>query len=367
MLRLEKVCLNLGAFKLQNISLHVRHGEYMVLLGPTGTGKTVLLEVIAGLRISDAGRIFLNGQDASYLSPEARNLGVVYQDYALFPHLTVYDNIAFGLRLKNESKENIHNAVDEMARFLEIDDLLNRRPRHLSGGERQRVALARALVLKPHMLLLDEPLSALDRLTRDRLRRELKRIHSEIGVTILHITHDLSEAFYLADRLVVMEEGAVVQEGSPQEILKHPANLFVAELLGIENFIPASVGHDGKALITGLGQMDSAVPFTKPLADHKRIYLTVPAWAVELFPDRETGAYLWRGKMRAANLNYANGHIEIELEHESGERLRTTLSRREASSLPVPLAVGTELATGLLRDGLHWVPELSDADLSWKT
>jgi ABC-type Fe3+/spermidine/putrescine transport system ATPase subunit len=360
-LRLEEICLNLGAFQLQNISLHVRHGEYMVLLGPTGTGKTVLLEVIAGLRFPDEGKIFLNSQDAGSLSPEARHLGVVYQDYALFPHLTVYDNIAFGLRLKNEPKVKIHNAVDEMARFLEIDDLLNRRPRHLSGGERQRVALARALVLKPHMLLLDEPLSALDRLTRDRLRRELKRIHSEIGVTVLHITHDLSEAFFLADRLVVMEEGAVVQEGSPQEILKHPVNLFVAELLGIENFIPASVGDEGKALITNLGPMDSGLFFTKPFTEQKRIYLTIPAWAVELFPDEDNGAYLWRGKMRVANLNHANGHIEIELEHESGERLRTTLSRREAASLPVPLAVGTEMATGLLREGLHWVPKRSDS------
>jgi ABC-type sugar transport system ATPase subunit len=316
----------------------------MVLLGPTGTGKTVLLEVIAGLRFPDEGKIFLNSQDAGSLSPEARHLGVVYQDYALFPHLTVYDNIAFGLRLKNEPKVKIHNAVDEMARFLEIDDLLNRRPRHLSGGERQRVALARALVLKPHMLLLDEPLSALDRLTRDRLRRELKRIHSEIRVTVLHITHDLSEAFFLADRLVVMEEGAVVQEGSPQEILKHPVNLFVAELLGIENFIPASVGDEGKALITNLGPMDSGLFFTKPFTEHE-----------------DNGAYLWRGKMRVANLNHANGHIEIELEHESGERLRTTLSRREAASLPVPLAVGTEMATGLLREGLHWVPKRSDS------
>ena len=356
MLRLEDIFLRLGAFQLRRVSLEVRQGEYAVLLGPTGTGKTVLLETVAGIHMPDQGRIFLNDRDATPLPPEARHLGVVYQDYALFPHLTVYGNIAFGLRLKNEVDRGVRHAVEEMARFLEIAHLLDRRPRHLSGGERQRVALARALVLKPHMLLLDEPLSALDRFTRDRLRRELKRIHEEIGVAILHITHDLSEAFFLADRLLVMKEGEILQEGRPEEVLKRPENRFVAELLGIENFIPAKVGEGGQVFLDGMGSVDTKVFSLNPAEKIKRIYLTVPGWAIELFPEKENNIYLWHGMMKIINLNHTDGYVEVELEHESKVRLRTSLSRREAAKLPVHVEAGTAIETGLLRDGLHWVP-----------
>jgi len=209
------------------------------------------------------------GQGVTFLPPEARHLGVVFQDYALFPHLTVYANIAFGLRLKDEVRTTARHTVEEIARFLDIGHLMDRRPGHLSGGERQRVALARALVLEPHMLLLDEPLSALDRSTRDRLRRELRRIHREIGVSILHITHDLSEAFFLADRLAVMREGAIVQEGRPEEILKRPADRFVAELLGIENFIPARVEKGGEVFLNGLGPVETGTFSDKPVEKSK--------------------------------------------------------------------------------------------------
>ncbi|MBW1852071.1 MAG: ATP-binding cassette domain-containing protein [Deltaproteobacteria bacterium] len=356
MLRLENICLGLGTFQLRNICLHVEKGQYMVLLGPTGAGKTVLLDVIAGLHSPDEGKIFLKGEDATDLAPEARRLGVVYQDYALFPHLTVFGNIAFGLRLKGESKQKVHDAVVEMARFMEIDSIMNRRPGHLSGGERQRVALARALVLKPNMLLLDEPLSALDRSTRDRLKRELKRIHSEIGVSILHVTHDLSEAFFLADCLGVMKNGALVQEGRPQEIISCPKNLFVAELLGIENLIPAKVGEGGKRLFTDLGQMDASALSIRPAEDQKNGYLTIPGWAVDLFPEKGNGPYLWKGELGIVNLNLANGHMEIELAHESGKHLRTSLSRREVVNLPACLELGTEVTVGLLQEGMYWVP-----------
>jgi len=183
----------------------------------------------------------------------------------------------------------VRNAVSEMAHFLDIDHILDRRPRLLSGGERQRVALARALILKPYMLLLDEPLSALDRLTRDRLRRELKRIHGEIGVSILHITHDLSEAFFLADRLIIMKDGAVIQEGNPEETLRHPGNRFVAELLGIENFIPAKIGPGGQVFLEGLGTSDPPL-FRLNLAKRsKRSTLPYRAGQLISFPLRIMG------------------------------------------------------------------------------
>lgn len=356
MLRLVDISLKLGNFSLRNISFDVKRGEYVVLLGPTGTGKTVLLETIAGLYHPDSGNIYLKDLDVTRFPPETRHLGVVYQDYALFPHLTVHANIAFGLKLMGRTDRDVRNAVSEMAHFLDIDHILDRRPRLLSGGERQRVALARALILKPYMLLLDEPLSALDRLTRDRLRRELKRIHGEIGVSILHITHDLSEAFFLADRLIIMKDGAVIQEGNPEETLRHPGNRFVAELLGIENFIPAKIGPGGQVFLEGLGTSDPPLFSSEPGEKVKKIYLTIPGWAIDLFPAKDNGAYLSQVNMRVVGLNHTEAYMEIELEHERGARLSTTLSWREVTMLPTPVESGKIIKVGLLKEGTYWVP-----------
>jgi ABC-type sugar transport system ATPase subunit len=298
----------------------------------------------------------INDRDATLFPPEERNLGVVYQDYALFPHLTVYGNIVFGMRLRGRGRGECRKAAHEMARFLEIDHLLDRRPGRLSGGERQRVALARALVLRPHMLLLDEPLSALDRSTRDRLRRELKRIHVKLGISILHITHDLSEAFYLADRLVVMKDGEVLQEGVPEEILRRPAERFVAELVGIENFIPARIAKGELLLPEDMGGEVCSSSAGGSEKECESVFVTVPGWAVEICPSEQEDSYLWRGMMRIMNLSKANGAVEVELAHGSGVRLNCRLSRREASRLPVSLDRGTEVETGLLKEGIHWVP-----------
>jgi len=357
LLRLERVRLQLGNFTLSHVSLKVGQGEYLVLVGPTGTGKTVLLETIAGLHHPCSGQIFLKGMDVTHMPAEKRHLGVVYQDYALFPHLTVFDNIAFGLKLKKKGTREISRTVSKMAQFLDIRTILKRRPRLLSGGERQRVALARALVLDPHMLLLDEPLSALDRLTRDRLRGELKRIHSELGVSILHITHDLSEAFFLADRLIVMKNGAIIQEGNPEAILKRPKDRFVAELLGIENFIPARLGAGGQLFLKGLGPGDPPVFSASPTETEKAICLIVPNWAIQLFPDKNNSdAYLAMFPMTITGLERAQGHMKIHLKHTGGERLRTTLSWREMNELPTNPALGQEIPVGLNRKGIHWVP-----------
>ena len=356
MLRLVDISLKLGNFSLRNISFDVKQGEYVVLLGPTGTGKTVLLETIAGLYHPDSGDIYVKGLDVTRFSPETRHLGVVYQDYALFPHLTVYANIAFGLKLKKKTDRDVRNAVLKMAHFLEIDYILNRRPRLLSGGERQRVALARALILEPHMLLLDEPLSALDRLTKDRLRRELKRIHGEIGVSILHITHDLSEAFFLADRLIIMKDGAIIQEGNPEDTLRHPRNRFVAELLGIENFVPAKIGPGGQVFFEGLKTSTPLLFSPEPDEKAKKIYLTIPGWTIDLFPDKENGAYLAQVNMRVVGLNHTEAYMEIELKHEHGTRLSTTLSWREVTLLPAPIEFGKIIKIGLLKEGTYWIP-----------
>ena len=357
MLRLENIRLQLGDFTLSDVSLRVGQGEYLVLVGPTGTGKTVLLETIAGLHHPESGRIFLKGMDITRMPAEKRHLGVVYQDYALFPHLTVFDNIAFGLKLQKKSTQEIAGTVSKMARFLDIQTILTRKPRLLSGGERQRVALARALVLDPHMLLLDEPLSALDRLTRDRLREELKRIHTELGVSILHITHDLGEAFFLADRLMVMKNGVILQEGTPEETLKQPKDRFVAELLGIENFIPATLGAGGQLFLQGLGAGDPPVFAPSPNETEKAIFLTIPHWAMELFPHKDgSDNYLAVFPMTITGLDRARGHMKIRLKHAEGKQLRTTLSWREINRLPTTLELGREIPVGLNRKGIHWVP-----------
>lgn len=356
MLRLEHISLKLGNFHLHDISLEVKDGEYVVLLGPTGTGKTVLLETIAGLHDPGTGRIFLNDQEISHLPPEKRNLGVVYQDYALFPHLTVFKNIAFGLKLKGKTNSNVKHTISRMADFLDIEQILERKPGRLSGGERQRVALARALVLDPFLLLLDEPLSALDRITRDRLRRELKRIHTELGVRILHITHDLTEAFFLADRLLVMRDGVIVQEGRPGDILKRPANRFVAELMGIENFIAARLGPRQQMFLEGLVPADPPLFRPAPNGTTGNFYLTVPGWAVELFPEKKDHDYLAQMDMRITGLNYSEGYTEIVMTHKHGGTLRTAISHREKTHLPIPLELGKLIRVGLLKEGSHWVP-----------
>lgn len=208
MLRLEDICLRLGEFRLREISLNVKSGTYLGLLGPTGTGKTVLLETIAGVHTVSRGRIYIRGREATHLAPEKRHLGIVYQDYALFPHLTVFENIAFGLRLQGRPRRNIHKAVEKMAAFLEIGPLLQRRPHRLSGGERQRVALARALLAGAPVLVLDEPTSGLDRPTARRLVHDV--LAATQGSTVVLITHrdeDLTEV----DEVVVVDDGRVVR------------------------------------------------------------------------------------------------------------------------------------------------------------
>jgi len=355
MLQLQDISLHLGRFSLQRVNLNVRAGQYRVLLGPTGTGKTVLLETIAGLHRPAQGRIILDGREVTTLAPEDRHLGVVYQDYALFPHLSVFNNIAFGLRLKGVRGKNLRNAVHDISGFLDIDHILERTPVHLSGGERQRVALARVLVLKPLMLLLDEPLSAVDRLTRDRLQKELKRIHHELGLTILHITHDLSEAFRLADRLTIMKNGAVVQEGTPEQISAHPGSRFAAQLLGIENFIPARVEEEKRLFLEGLGQVDPHILSSWP-SGHNQIFVTIPGWAVEFAGIRDAGKYWWRGSMQIATVIQTSTNIEVHLRGENGLGLRTVFSRREAAQLPFALVPGRSAEVGLSKKGIHWVP-----------
>jgi ABC-type sugar transport system ATPase subunit len=268
----------------------------------------------------------------------------------------VFENIAFGLRLKGIPRLKINQAVAEMAAFLEIGPLLQRRPNRLSGGERQRVALARALVMEPFVLLLDEPLSALDRATRDRIQRELKRIHTELRVTIIHITHDVTEAFFLADRLALMKDGQILQEGPPEEVCRRPRNQSVAELVGIENMLAATV--ENNRLLTALGEVHMPDLAYGASDLPPRISLTLPASSVELFPAGDPKDYLWQANLRISEIHHLNGTgmLALVLVHEGGDSLKTYLSPREAQALAPSLSVGLSLPVGLLAKGAHWVP-----------
>lgn len=254
MLRIESLSKTLGDFAIKDISVGIRPNEYFVILGPTGAGKTVLLETIAGIHTPDTGTIFLDGREITATEPRLRNIGMVYQDYMLFPHLTVAGNIAFGLDERKIPWKERDARVDGMCTLLEIAHLKERYPNSLSGGERQRVALARALVLKPDVLLLDEPMSALDSRTRERMRMELVRIRKLTGTTVVQITHHFDDVFALADRIAIMRGGRIVQVGETSEVFQYPADTFVAEFLGIGNIIRGTSEKTGNiARITTAG------------------------------------------------------------------------------------------------------------------
>jgi sulfate transport system ATP-binding protein len=235
---------------LRGIDLTVPGGQFLALLGPSGCGKTTLLRIIAGLDRPDQGSVFIGGQDATAQSARGRNVGFVFQHYALFRHMTVFENVAFGMRVRprreRPPERRIAERVNELLRLVQLDFLADRLPSQLSGGQRQRVALARALAVEPAVLLLDEPFGALDAKVRQELRSWLRRLHDEIGLTSVFVTHDQEEALELADRVVVMERGAIEQDGTPVEVVDHPATPFVANFIGRVNVFHGRL-ESGKA------------------------------------------------------------------------------------------------------------------------
>jgi putative spermidine/putrescine transport system ATP-binding protein len=226
---------------LRSADLTVGEGEFVTLLGPSGSGKTTLLRIIAGFETATAGEVLLRGEDISPMTPAERDLGMVFQQYALFPHMTVADNVAYGLRLRRWTAERRRERVAEMLRLVRLEGYERRFPSQLSGGQQQRVALARALAYDPKILLMDEPLGALDRLLRLEMEQEIRRIHRDLGVTIVNVTHDQQEALALSDRIAIMRDGRILSAGTPEELYYRPTSSFVASFFAQANLLPAEV------------------------------------------------------------------------------------------------------------------------------
>ncbi len=253
-LKVEDLCVDLGEFRLQDINIDVARGDYVIIIGPTGSGKTILLEAMLGFHKMEKGAVILDGRDITHLRPEHKGIGIVYQDYALFPHMDVFDNIAYGL--KKQHKGSFEAEVHHISSILSIEALLHRKPDTLSGGEMQRVALARALIVKPDVLFLDEPFSALDVRTREALREMIKSAIAEYSTTVLHVTHDLEDLWSLANKVVVMKKGRILQQGIPEEVFNRPASDEVATFLGT-NILEGKVSSISKDITTvNMGEFD---------------------------------------------------------------------------------------------------------------
>ncbi len=241
---------------LQDFALEVRGKQFITLLGPSGCGKSTALNIVAGLLPATSGEVWIDGERIDHLPPEKRGFGMVFQNYALFPHMTVFANIAFGLQLQRRPAAEIAERVQQMLELVQLSGYEGRYPGQLSGGQQQRIAIARALVLCPRLMLLDEPLSNLDAKLRIEMRAEIKRLHSSLDLTSIYVTHDQTEALSLSDSIVVMKDGILVQAGTPQEIHDYPINVFVADFMGFRNFIPARVtvlGSEGDVQAEGQG------------------------------------------------------------------------------------------------------------------
>jgi molybdate/tungstate transport system ATP-binding protein len=281
MIALEDLSVAIGDFRLDGITVDTGEGEYLVLLGPSGAGKTVLLEVIAGLRVPDTGKVTINRRDMAGVPPEHRGPALVYQDYSLFPHMTAAENIAYGLKLQKRPVQEIRERVDSLLADFGISSLKDRYPGSLSGGEQQRVAIARALATAPSVLLLDEPFASLDPNTRDECIRVMQDLKDTRSVTILQVSHSGDEAYALADKVIVLLDGRVAQAGTPDEIFCHPASPEVALFVGMENVLTGTVMNNGSGPSRiSIGSAAILLPAVYPRG--ARISIGIPAGCVRV-------------------------------------------------------------------------------------
>lgn len=331
-IEIKNVTKTFGHFKaLDHINLKVETGELVALLGPSGSGKTTLLRIIAGLETADSGGIFFHGEDAKQRKTKDRHVGFVFQHYALFRHMTVFDNIAFGLRVKPKNirppEDKIRDRVKELLKLVQLEWVEKRFPWQLSGGQRQRIALARALAIEPKVLLLDEPFGSLDAQVRKELRQWLRRFHDDLHITSLFVTHDQEEALEVADRIVVMNQGKIEQVGTPDEVYHNPANQFVANFLGKVNLFHGRV-ENGKLYV---GNTPIEIPgIANNHIKSANLYIRPHQFEVTRHP---TGASSL--KVTVKFINPAGAMVKMDLMSESGDSIQAEIPQEEFSALKI--------------------------------
>lgn len=303
----------------EELSLTIEPGEFVTLLGPSGCGKTTTLRMIAGFETPTKGRIELDGVDLSALTPDKRPMGMVFQSYALFPHMSVYENVSYGLKVEKVNREEIQRRVSEVLASMSLSQLANRAPNQLSGGQQQRVALARAMVVRPKVLLFDEPLSNLDAKLRAVMRSEIRTIQQQLGITSVFVTHDQDEAMSLSDRIVVMRNAIVEQVGTAQEIYRHPSSIFVADFIGRSNFFEINTlqpSHNGMAHISLFGDQMEVAAHPQALLAGRGTLLVRPESISVL---RTTSEQVGIGHARVKNVIFYGAHVEYLLESQHGD------------------------------------------------
>lgn len=353
MLKLDRVGMRYGEVDaVVDLDLKVNAGEFMFLLGPSGSGKTTTLRMIAGFAGATSGRIELNGKSIAHVPPHRRDIGMVFQRYALFPHLTVAENVGFGLKMRGTPARERPARVAEVVELVRLKGLEERFPHQLSGGQQQRVALARALAYRPALLLLDEPLANLDRRLRDEMRIELKRIQQEARTTMLFVTHDQEEALTLGDRIAVMHEGRLEQLGTPMEIYRSPASKFVASFIGDMNFLPAEVtrespcGMKSVARLAAGGEHDIEGCYTSG----RRVVACVRPERVTLFPAGSTVPL--QGVVRYAGFSGDSIRYVVRVQSDTD-----ILVRDPAVESRLPFAVGDQVGVAWADPSLRVFPE----------
>jgi iron(III) transport system ATP-binding protein len=327
-----------------NISLEINHGELVTLLGPSGCGKTTTLRMVAGFEQPSSGAIYLEGQDVTNKPPDKRNSVMVFQNYAIFPHLTVAENVGFGPALKRQSKAEIAQKVDAILDLVGLSGMGKRMPSQLSGGQQQRVALARAIVNEPQLLLFDEPLSNLDAKLREQMRLEIRRIQQHLGITAIYVTHDQSEAMAISDRIVVMNKGKIEQTGTPQEIYNQPRTDFVADFIGQVNFIPAVVAETGPGnAVVAVEQHLLPVTTSCPVTKGQKVKLVVRPETIRINEENP----IFKGKI--SKVVYLGAIVEYEIQLAKSVISATVTSPIEKGIL----SVGTEVAISFSLKGVH--------------
>jgi spermidine/putrescine transport system ATP-binding protein len=338
-----------GHAAVDDIDLSVSGGEFFSLLGPSGCGKTTTLRLIAGFEEPTAGRILLDGIDVSAMPPHKRNVNTVFQSYALFPFLSVFDNVAFGLKHASVSKSELHTRVGDALSLVSMSDYSSRRPSQLSGGQQQRVALARALVLNPSVLLLDEPLGALDAKLRRSLKVELKALQERVGITFIYVTHDQEEALTMSDRLAVMNAGRIAQIGTPQEVYESPADAYVADFLGAANLLAVKVSERvvGGASTLTLGELPLSTANEVPAAPGASAQAVVRPERVRVEAHGSAGAN--RVPALVERLVYLGAATQVILRLATGESLQAVVPNEDAGAWSQGTPVHAYLPADALR------------------